>query len=46
MDNMGFDVENHTVIDPMFGTMEDFEELVAEVKKRGICILINRTPNS
>ncbi|XP_025411884.1 maltase A3-like [Sipha flava] len=45
MDNMGFDVENHTVIDPMFGTMEDFEELVAEVKKRDLKLIIDFVPN-
>lgn len=34
MDDMGYDVENHTVIDPMFGTMEDFDELISEMNKR------------
>lgn len=45
MHNVGYDVENYTMIDPIFGTMKDFEELVAGVKKRGSWNLINTMPN-
>jgi len=34
MDDMGFDVENHTTIDPIFGTMGDFDKLIVEMNKR------------
>lgn len=34
MDDMGYDVENYRMIDPIFGTMDDFLELVNEMKKR------------
>lgn len=34
MDDMGYDVENYTVIDPIFGTMDDFDELISEMNKR------------
>lgn len=35
MDDLGFDVENYTNIDPIFGTMSDFEELISEMNHRG-----------
>ena len=34
MRDFGYDVQNYTEIDPLFGTMEDFEELMAEAKNR------------
>lgn len=43
---MGYDVENYTMIDPMFGSMADFEDLISEMNKRGtyfnIKILLSR----
>jgi len=39
MDDMGYDVENFYEIDPIFGTMADFDELVLEMKKRSNCYL-------
>lgn len=35
MDDTGYDVENYTTIDPIFGSMSDFEELISEMNKRG-----------
>lgn len=35
MDDLGYDIENYTLIDPIFGTMDDFDELVSELNKRG-----------
>lgn len=35
MNDMGFDVESYTTIDPIFGTDADFEELIKEMNNRG-----------
>lgn len=37
----GYDIEDYRSIDERFGTMEDFENLVAECKKRGIRIVLD-----
>jgi len=34
MDDMGYDVEDYRMIDPIYGTIDDFNELVLEMKKR------------
>ena len=41
----GYDISDFCAIDPMFGTMADMEELIAESGKRGIGILIDLTLN-
>ena len=35
MRDFGYDVQNYTEIDPIFGNMADFDELMNETKKRG-----------
>ncbi|VVC33505.1 Glycoside hydrolase superfamily,Glycosyl hydrolase, family 13, catalytic domain [Cinara cedri] len=45
MIDMGYDVENFTMIDPIFGTMEDFDELVSEMNKRNLKLIIDIIPN-
>lgn len=35
MENLGYDVANYTDIEPIYGTMKDFEDLAMESKKRG-----------
>jgi alpha-glucosidase len=37
----GYDIADYTAIDPRYGTMADFETLVAEAKKRGIRVLMD-----
>ncbi|VVC30061.1 Hypothetical protein CINCED_3A024361 [Cinara cedri] len=45
MDDLGYDVENYTVIDPIFGTMDDFDELISELNKRGLKLILELVPN-
>ncbi len=41
----GYDVADYRTFDPRYGTMEDFEELVREAKKRGIDIMFDMVFN-
>ena len=41
----GYDISDYYSIDPMFGTMADFDELLAEAKKRGIQIIMDMVVN-
>uniref|UniRef100_A0A2H8TXU8 alpha-glucosidase n=1 Tax=Melanaphis sacchari TaxID=742174 RepID=A0A2H8TXU8_9HEMI len=45
MYDMGYDVENYTMIDPIFGKMADFEELISEMNKRDLKLIIDFVPN-
>ncbi|WMS43978.1 alpha glucosidase [Acuticoccus sp. MNP-M23] len=41
MDDFGYDVADYRDIDPMFGTLRDFDEMLAAAHKRGLRILID-----
>ena len=41
----GYDISDYCAIDPMFGTMSDMEELIAEGKMRGISIILDLVLN-
>ena len=41
----GYDIEDYYKIDPRMGTMEDFERLAEEAKKRGIDIMLDMVFN-
>ena len=41
----GYDVSDYCAIDPMAGTMEDMETLIAEAKKRNISIIMDLVLN-
>lgn len=44
-DDNGYDISDYKAIQPQFGTMADFDELVAEAKKRGIGIVMDLVIN-
>ena len=42
--DFGYDVSDYTGIDPRFGTMDDFDELVAAAHGRGLRVLLDLVP--
>lgn len=43
--DFGYDVSDYTAIDPQYGTMADWDMLVAEARKRGIRVLVDLVVN-
>ena len=41
----GYDISDYCAVDPMFGTMAEMEELIAEGKKRGIGLIMDLVLN-
>lgn len=41
----GYDIADYRNIDPRYGTMEDFDELVREAAKRGMCLMMDMVLN-
>ena len=45
MHDFGYDVANYVGINPLFGTMADFDALLADVHARGLKLIIDLVPN-
>ncbi|XP_008549256.1 probable maltase isoform X2 [Microplitis demolitor] len=45
LNDFGYDISNYTDINPIYGDMEDFDQLVEEIHKRDIKIILEVVPN-
>ena len=45
MADFGYDVSDYTDIDPLFGTLAEFDALLADVHSRGMKLLLDYVPN-
>ena len=43
--DFGYDVSDHTAVDPVFGTLEDFDRLLERAHARGLRLLMDLVPN-
>ncbi len=45
MADFGYDISDYTAIDPLFGTMADFDALLAAVHANGLKLILDLVPN-
>jgi alpha-glucosidase len=45
MADFGYDISNYTDIDPVFGTLADFDGLLGEAHRRGMKVVLDFVPN-
>ncbi|MFB2803179.1 alpha-glucosidase [Shewanella seohaensis] len=42
MDDFGYDISDYREVDPLFGSMQDFDELIEKAHQRGIKVIIDQ----
>lgn len=45
MSDFGYDISNFTRIDPIFGTLDDFDAMITKAKQLGVKIILDFVPN-
>ncbi len=45
MRDFGYDVQDHTAVDPLFGTLDDFDEMLARAHGLGLRVIVDWIPN-
>ena len=43
--DFGYDISDYTAIDPLYGSLADFDRLVSEAKKRNVRVIMDFVPN-
>ena len=42
---MGYDIADYKLIDPIYGTNEDIDDLISELRKRGMKLMMDLVVN-
>jgi alpha-glucosidase len=45
MADFGYDVRDYTDVDPLFGSLQDFDSLLSQIKRHGLRLILDFVPN-